>query len=202
MTRINLLPWREAERRRRQREFAIAGGLTFGMFLLFGLGLYFQIEMMIASQDARNRFLGDAIAILDVRLREIEKLEETKANLLARMHVIQELQAIRPEVVHLFDEVVEAMPEGVFLTRMVQTGTNVVVEGRAQSNARVSALMRAIQASPWISDPQLLLIENKNQTGTGLSHFRLGFRQQRRDEIIPDGFSGSRVILPILANSQ
>jgi len=156
MTRINLLPWREAERRRRQREFAIAGGLTFGMFLLFGLGLYFQIEMMIASQDARNRFLGDAIAILDVRLREIEKLEETKANLLARMHVIQELQAIRPEVVHLFDEVVEAMPEGVFLTRMVQTGTNVVVEGRAQSNARVSALMRAIQASPWISDPQLL----------------------------------------------
>lgn len=197
MARINLLPWREAERRRRKREFGIAGGVALAAVLLVGLGLYLQIEAMIAGQEARNRFLGEKIAVLDVRIREIARLEEDKANLLARMNVIQELQASRPQVVHLFDEVVEAMPEGVFLTRMAQTGNNVVVEGRAQSNARVSALMRAIQASPWITEPQLLLIENKDQTGTGLSHFRLGFRQQQRDEAATDLGDGSSVGPPI-----
>jgi type IV pilus assembly protein PilN len=97
------------------------------------------------------------------------------------MNVIQQLQESRPEVVHLFDEVVRAIPEGVYLTRLTQSGGQVVVEGRAQSNARVSAFMRNIQASAWIDNPDLLLIENKDQTGTGLSHFRLGFAQRRME---------------------
>lgn len=180
MARINLLPWRDAERRRRQREFAIAAGIAVGTVLVLGLGLRMQIEEMIAGQEARNSYLGAEIARLDRRIQEIQNLEATKANLLARMNVIQELQESRPEIVHLFDEIVQAIPEGVYLTRVTQSGNQVVVEGRAQSNARVSAFMRSIQASLWIGDPGLLLIENKDQTGTGLSHFRLAFSQQRR----------------------
>jgi type IV pilus assembly protein PilN len=98
------------------------------------------------------------------------------------MNVIQQLQESRPEIVHLFDELVASIPEGVYVTRVSQSGNRVEVEGRAQSNARVSAFMRSIQASPWIGDPQLLVIENKDQTGTGLSHFRLSFTQQKLSE--------------------
>lgn len=179
MARINLLPWRDAERRRRQREFAIATGIALGTVLLLAFGLKLQIDASIDAQEARNRFLDQQIAELNKRIKEIDSLEEQKANLLARMNVIQQLQESRPEVVHLFDELVLAVPEGVFLTRVTQSGGTVIVEGRAQSNARVSAFMRNIQTSGWISEPNLLLIENKDQTGTGLSHFRLGFQQKR-----------------------
>jgi type IV pilus assembly protein PilN len=179
MAKINLLPWRDAERRRRQREFAIATGVAVGLVVLAGLGVRFHIEGMIDHQEDRNALLQQEISKLNVRIKQIEKLEETKANLLARMNVIQQLQESRPEIVHLFDELVVSIPEGVFVTRVNQTGNRVEVEGRAQSNARVSAFMRSVQASPWIGNPQLLVIENKDQTGTGLSHFRLGFTQQR-----------------------
>ena len=182
MARINLLPWRDAERRRRQRELAIAAGLAVGLVVLAGLGVRFQIAAMIDSQNERNARLDQEIAKLNVRIKEIEKLEETKASLLARMNVIQQLQESRPEIVHLFDELVASIPEGVYVTRVSQSGNRVEVEGRAQSNARVSAFMRSIQASPWIGDPQLLVIENKDQTGTGLSHFRLSFTQQKLSE--------------------
>ena len=181
MARINLLPWRETERRRRQKELAIAAAFAVAAVLMLGLASRFQVEAMIQSQESRNDFLEGEIRRLNARIKEIEKLEETKANLLARMNVIQQLQESRPEVVHLFDEVVRAIPEGVYLTRLTQSGGQVVVEGRAQSNARVSAFMRNIQASAWIDNPDLLLIENKDQTGTGLSHFRLGFAQRRME---------------------
>ncbi|MCH5375341.1 MAG: PilN domain-containing protein [Planctomycetes bacterium] len=182
MARINLLPWRDAERRRRQREFGIAIGLAVGLVVLIGLGVQFYVEGMIEGQNDRNALLQQEIAKLNLRIKEIDKLEETKASLLARMNVIQQLQESRPEIVHLFDELVASIPDGVFVTRVSQTGNRVEVEGRAQSNARVSAFMRNIQASAWIGDPQLLVIENKDQTGTGLSHFRLGFTQQRLND--------------------
>lgn len=183
MAKINLLPWRDAERRRRQREFAIAAGLAVGLVVLAGLGVRFYVEGMIDAQNARNALLQQEIAQLNRKIKEIDKLEETKAGLLARMNVIQQLQESRPEIVHLFDELVASIPDGVFVTRVSQTGNQVEVEGRAQSNARVSAFMRNIQASAWIGNPQLLVIENKDQTGTGLSHFRLGFTQQRLNDI-------------------
>lgn len=179
MTRINLLPWRDAERRRRKTEFALATGMAVGLVVLVGIGVRFYVEGLIGAQNDRNTLLQSEIAKLNVRIREINQLEETKANLLARMGVIQQLQESRPEIVHLFDELVESIPEGVFLTNVGQTGKRVEVEGRAQSNARVSAFMRRVEASRWIGDPQLLVIENKDETGTGLSHFRLGFTQER-----------------------
>ena len=179
MARINLLPWRDAERRRRKREFAIAIGVAVGLMVLIGIGVRFHIEGLIDTQNDRNALLQKEISKLAVRIKEIDKLLETKANLLARMDVIQQLQESRPEIVHLFEELVVSIPEGVFVTRVSQTGNRVEVEGRAQSNARVSAFMRNIEGSIWIGDPQLLVIENKDQTGTGLSHFRVSFTQQR-----------------------
>jgi type IV pilus assembly protein PilN len=177
MARINLLPWREAERKRRKREFAVAGVAGLGLSVVAALLVHFQIEQLIGDQGARNQFLNDQISQLDRQIKEIQQLEVTKANLLARMKIIQELQESRPEVVRLFDELVNAIPEGVFLTKMEQTGRNVVLEGRAQSNARVSAFMRNVEGSGWIGNPRLLLIEHKDKTGTGLSHFRLSFDQ-------------------------
>lgn len=178
MARINLLPWRE--KARRQRQINLALGFAAGLFAvaLLGMAAQLQIQAMIDAQNQRNARLQSEIALLNRRIREISELEKQKESLLARMDVIQQLQESRPEVVHLFDELVEAVPAGVFLTKLAQQGRSVVIEGRAQSNARVSALMRNIETVPWIGDPVLLLIENKDQTGTGFSHFRLSFQQQ------------------------
>lgn len=153
-----------------------AAGLV--VTLVAGLALHIHMEQLISGQQGRNQFLQDQIKLLDEQIAEIQELEKTKAGLLARMNVIQQLQQSRPEVVHLFDELVLAIPEGVYLTNIKQTGRSVVIEGRAQSNARVSAFMRKIDAAEWIGKPQLLLIEHKDRTGTGLSHFRLGFQQE------------------------
>jgi type IV pilus assembly protein PilN len=178
MARINLLPWRDVERRRRQRNFFLATGAAVAVVLLVGTGVRMQVESVVSAQESRNAFLKQEIRKLDLRIKKIEQLEETKAGLLVRMNVIQQLQQSRPEVVHLFDELVASIPEGVFLTSVSRSGNRVEVEGRARSNARVSAFMRNINASAWIADAQLLVIENKDQTGTGLSHFRLSFEQQ------------------------
>ncbi len=179
MARINLLPWREVERKRRQREFLTAAALAILVTALGAFLVHMQIQAWIGDQEARNRTVEEQIAQLNRQIKEIEQLEETKNGLLARMNIIQQLQESRPEVVRLFDELVFAIPEGVYLTRMEQTGRSVIVEGRAQSNARVSAFMRNVEGSGWVGNPRLMLIENKDKTGTGLSHFRLSFDQVR-----------------------
>lgn len=179
MARINLLPWREQARSRRQRDLGIVAAAALGSVLLIGVLLKFQIDAMIDAQGARNTYLEGQIAVLNRRIREINELEKQKADLLARMGVIQALQESRPEIVHLLDQLVDAVPAGVFLTKLQQEEGRVTVEGRAQSNARVSALMRNIESAAWIGKPELLLIENKDETGTGFSHFRLRFEQTR-----------------------
>ncbi|MBK1649143.1 PilN domain-containing protein [Rhabdochromatium marinum] len=180
MARINLLPWRDARRQRRQRDFAAAVITAVVITLMIGVGVQMQFSHMIDNQKARNEYLKKEIRQLERTIKEIEGLEARKQDLIARMKIIQTLQESRPEIVRLFDEVVRAVPEGVFLVNLKQNGNSVTIEGRAQSNARVSALMRNINKSDWIGAPQLLLIENKDQTGTGLSHFRLSFKQQRK----------------------
>lgn len=179
MARINLLPWREQARSRRQRDLGIVAAAALGSVLLIGVLLKFQIDAMIDAQGARNTYLEGQIVVLNRRIREINELEKQKADLLARMGVIQALQESRPEIVHLLDQLVDAVPAGVFLTKLQQEEGRVTVEGRAQSNARVSALMRNIESAAWIGKPELLLIENKDETGTGFSHFRLRFEQAR-----------------------
>jgi type IV pilus assembly protein PilN len=175
MTRINLLPWREEARQRRRKESAAAGGLALVFTLLLAVLVHLQIEGRIGDQQARNRLVEGEIAQLNRQIKEIEYLEKVKADLLSRMEIIQELQESRPEIVRLFEELVVAIPEGVYLTKLEQSGRTVIVEGHAQSNARVSAFMQSIEAAEWIGGPRLLLIEDK--TGTGLSQFRLAFDQ-------------------------
>jgi len=185
MARINLLPWREAARQQRQKDFLAAGGLALAVSLAIAFAVHVFFESRISYQEARNQYLQGQIAVLNRKIQEIKDLEKTKADLLARMNVIQQLQKSRPGIVRLFDELVAAIPEGVYLTKIEQTGRTVVVEGRAQSNARVSALMGKIEGSKSIGQPRLMLIENKDQTRTGLSHFRLSF-----DQAVPAEDSG------------
>lgn len=186
MARINLLPWREAARQQRKQDFLVAGGIALGLALAAGVLTHFYYEDQIGGQQARNRYIQTEIAGLDRKIKEIQELEKTKADLLARMDIIQRLQKSRPEIVRLVDELVTAMPEGVYLTKLEQSGRSVVLEGRAQSNARVSAFMGRIEGSQSIGKPRLMLIENKDKTGTGLSHFRLSF-----DQVTPSAAPGS-----------
>ena len=179
MAHINLLPWREAERARRQKELGIIVGAALLLTLAVGGIVHWQMGEQISAQQARNAFLQTEIRVLDRRIKEIRDLEATKSKLLARMEVIQQLQESRPEVVHLFDSLVQSIPDGVMLTNVKQTGKTVVLDGRAQSNARVSAFMRKIEGTEWIGNPLLRLIEQKEKTGTGLNHFQLRFKQRK-----------------------
>jgi type IV pilus assembly protein PilN len=171
MTRINLLPWRELLRKEREREFyTIAGGAAFIMGLVI-IYIHFHMVGVIETQNGRNAFLEKEIAEVESQITDIKRLESEKSQLLARMKVIEELQGQRPQMVHLFDEVVKALPDGVFLTNIKQTGSSVAIEGVAQSNARVSAFMRNIDASHWLAEPKLNVIEaltgKDNQAGDG-----------------------------------
>ena len=178
MTRINLLPWRELLRKEREREFyTIAGGAAFLMGLVI-VYIHFHMAGVIDNQNGRNAFLDQEIKKVESQIKEIDRLETEKSQLLARMKVIEELQGQRPQMVHLFDEVVKAIPDGVYLTSIKQSGTSVAIEGIAQSNARVSAFMRNIDTSHWLAEPKLDVIEalsgKNDQKG---SKFKLNLRE-------------------------
>ena len=179
MVRLNLLPWREARRQHQKRLFVIHGMIALLVTLGAAIASYVVIDGLILYQESRNDFLVAEIAKLDSKINEIKEVEKKKADLLARMDIIQELQYIRPEVVHLFDEIVTAIPDGVFLTGIRQSGRNVVLEGRAQSYGRISDLMRNIKASAWITNPTLTIIKDQDKSDRGLSQFELQFQQQR-----------------------
>jgi type IV pilus assembly protein PilN len=173
MARINLLPWRDKLRAQRKREFGFM--VIGGAIITAGLIGYWHLHnvALIEHQEKRNRFLQQQIDEVSAKIVEIERLERTRNQLISRMNIIQNLQSSRPEVVHLFDEMAKTLPEGVHLVEVGQSGRNVVVKGRAQSNARVSAYMRNIEASPWLADPTLELIEQKDDDPQALNSFRL-----------------------------
>jgi type IV pilus assembly protein PilN len=177
MARINLLPWREAERKERQKEFGlmVLAGALLSAFVVFGV--HQLIQGQIGAQKTRNDFLQKEISLVEKQIREIQDLDKTKQNLLARMNIIQELQSSRPQIVHLFDEIVTTLPDGVFLDQIEQKGPSVTFTGQAQSNARVSSMMRNIDDSEWLDKPALVFIESKEKTGTGYSLFKLMVKQ-------------------------
>jgi type IV pilus assembly protein PilN len=152
MPRINLLPWRAELRQRRKKEFlvALAGSLVLAAGVVYLSKL--TVQGWTSSQQGRNQILRAEIAELDKQIAEITGLESQRERLIARMQVITQLQRSRPEVVHLFDELVTAIPEGVHLTEVSQTGNRIEVRGAAQSSTRVSALMRNIDDSAWLRD--------------------------------------------------
>ena len=177
MPSINLLPWREAERKKRQRDFgvALAGGVVAAIAGI--LLTMFVFSQMIDNQEARNERLTAEIVELQKDITEIDGLERQKERLLARMEIIEQLQQSRPEIVHLFDEISRQMPEGVYLTGMKQTGSRVEIRGIAQSSTRVSALMRQIDASEWMSDPDVDKVETTQSGASRQAEFVLYLNQ-------------------------
>ena len=187
MPRINLLPWREELRKRRQRDFGVLAGLSVLAMAVVVLSVHAYFSGRIEFQESRNAYLQRQIALLDERIREIEELDQEKSRLLARMEIIQQLQASRPEIVHLFDELVETLPDGVYLTRLAQKGRSLNLEGVAQSNARVSSLMRNMDDSAWMENPALVEIKARSKSPDvpiRLSQFSM--RIQQTDQLATD----------------
>jgi type IV pilus assembly protein PilN len=178
MPRINLLPWREAERKKRQRDFgvAMAGGVIAAIICV--LGTIFVYSQMIENQEWRNARLSEEIAELEKSIEEIDGLERQKERLLARMEIIEQLQKSRPEIVHLFDEMARQLPEGVYLTGMKQIGANVEVRGVAQSSTRVSALMRQVDASDWMANPEVERVETTTSGASRQAEFIVKLKQE------------------------
>lgn len=177
MTCINLLPWREMRRKEQQRQFfSIAGGaaVLMGVIVFY---VHIHIGGLIEAQEQRNRFLEKEIAKVDEKIAEIRTLKAKKQQLLARMNIIQQLQTRRPEIVHVFDELVRAVPGGMYLTKVTQQGSSLVIEGVAQSNARISSFMRNLDASGWFADPRLEVIEADDKERVRTSRFKLRVSQ-------------------------
>jgi type IV pilus assembly protein PilN len=180
MARINLLPWREWERERKKKEFFgnVAGVLVAGVALVLLFGWY--LDDRLETQNARNGVLETAIADLDRKILEIQDLQKTRDELLARMRVIQELQGNRPVIVRVFDELVRTLATGVHFTTLKKEGTTLTVAGVAESNNRISSLMRNLDNSDWFASPNLKSIKEDPTNpdyGAQASTFNLTFVQ-------------------------
>jgi type IV pilus assembly protein PilN len=173
MPRVNLLPWREERRKQRQREFyLLLGAAGVAAALLVGAGEV-VLGRIQARQVERNDFIQREIAVLDRKIAEIRNLQAEKAALIARMEVIQELQVMRPQAVKLLDGLARATPDGAMLSRFAQSGTNVSLDGVAQSNARVSTFMHNLDDSDRFAEPTLNVIRAGERNALPVSNFSL-----------------------------
>lgn len=173
MTRINLLDWRAERREARRREFLSMIGLA---VVIAGavLGIaYLAMQQALDYQNQRNKLLEQTIADIDKQIKEIEELQKTRDGLISRMKIIEQLQQSRSGTVHFFDELVNTLPDGVFLTHVKQDGQNVTIDGTAESNGRISAYMKNLDSSPWFDDPQLVVIHTGEKNKQRTSDFTL-----------------------------
>jgi type IV pilus assembly protein PilN len=177
MPRINLIPWRDAERKRKRQEFGfgVLGAFIAAALITFLVNL--QMDAAIGNQNEKNQYLHEEIAKLDKQITEILALEEEKRRLKARIDVIEKLELSRPEIVHLFDQLVRTIPDGVSLTALKQSDRKLTLRGLAQSSTRVASYMRNIDASEWLTDPSLDILETKG-AGEGGSEFTLNAVQE------------------------
>jgi type IV pilus assembly protein PilN len=173
MAKINLLPWREERRKQRNQETGILLGVAAALALGVVVMIVWQFNAMIADQVARNSFLEAEITSLDRKIKEIEELEKTRSKLLARKTVIEQLQASRSHMVHLFDDLVRTIPEGVRLNTIRQAGDVLTLEGVAESNARVSTYMRNLETSSWMGNPELDIVEANDKDKRNRYQFTL-----------------------------
>jgi len=179
MVRINLLPHREQKRQARQRQFvSLAVGLAILGIAVVGLG-HVVIAARIDNQNNRNNLLKTEIAKLDEQIKEIDRLRDQTQALLARKQVVETLQANRTEAVHLLDQLVRQLPDGVYLRTVRQNGARVTLVGYAQSNARVSTLMRNIESSPWLTAPELIEIRSVAVDKQKVNEFTLAMQVKR-----------------------
>ncbi len=181
MARINLLPWREELRKERRIRFFIITGISCLLALLIVGMVHLYFEQLIRYQDTRNQFLQGQIGLLDKKIKEIRDLEKERDRLLSRMRAIEKLQTSRPIIVHLFDALVDSLPDGVYLKELQQKDRLLIIKGVAQSNARVSSFMRNLEASEWLTDPILDVIETgSSKEGGRLSNFTLRVSQAKQ----------------------
>lgn len=180
MIRINLLPHREIKRQARRKQFTYLLVVTLLVSAaVVGLG-HMTISNRIASQDERNSFLEGEIAKLDNQIKEIRKIKEETRALLERKQVVETLQSNRTEVVHLFDEIIRVLPEGLYVKSVRQTGDQIELLGFTQSSARVSTLMRNLEDSPWFEQPTLIEIKAANVSGLRANEFNLRVKQSKQ----------------------
>lgn len=180
MIRINLLPWREARRKAHNLQFYILMGMVAGLAASIVLLVHGYYATRISTQTERNRFLKDENAKLDKEIEEIKKLKEEIQALLSRKQVIETLQADRAQTVYLLEQLVRQIPDGVYLRSIKQTGMKVNLSGYAQSNARVSTLMRNLEASPYLESPDLVEIKVANVNNKRLSEFTMNVSIKRQ----------------------
>ncbi|MCL5801663.1 MAG: PilN domain-containing protein [Gammaproteobacteria bacterium] len=176
-TRINLLPWREARRKESERQFMSIGIGAVVLTLVIIAYAHIHIGALISNQEGRNQILNQEIAQLDTKIKEIQSLDTQRSNLLARMNIIQQLQTSRPLTVHLMDELIKNLPEGVYYTSAKMQGNALTLEGIAQSNARVSALMKNLDDSPWLENPVLDVIETNEKDKIRTTSYKLRVTQ-------------------------
>jgi len=191
ITTINLLPWREELRQEQKKQFGV---LTFLMMFLAAaiIGLiHIQMASKIDYQLSRNSFMSNEISKLDEEIAEIRDLKKVRRSLVERMEVIQDLQRSRPSIVHLFTEIVSTVPNGVYLESLTQNGSNLLINGEAESNARVSTYMRNLDRSEWLKTPNLSVIEIEDIKINRISNFTLTVKQTspdaNEDEVTDDG---------------
>ncbi|QKZ02694.1 MULTISPECIES: PilN domain-containing protein [Pseudomonas] len=180
MARINLLPWREELREQRKKRFllALAGVMVGGIGIILLADQYYSHA--IDRQNARNAYIQKEIAVLDERIKQIAELKARRKQLVERMKIIQDLQANRPIIGHLFDQLARTLPDGVYFTDVKMTDKTIAVSGSAESNNRVSDLMRNMEASPWLSAPSLTEVKAKqgaDQQPQQSNNFQLSVRQ-------------------------
>jgi type IV pilus assembly protein PilN len=180
--KINLLDWRTEVSNFRQQQFLAM--MMLGVALAAGgVGMvWYGVTDAIEFQKERNAFLQNQIAEMDKKIKEIEELEKVKANLLARMKVIEELQASRTAMVHFFDEVLNTLPDGVYIKTLKQTGSTVTIDGVAESNGRVSAYMKNIESSRWFAEPRLIVINTKDVNKRRQGDFQLVFKNLTKEK--------------------
>lgn len=197
MPQINLLPWREELRKQRNKEFGISAAVAVVLMGAVVAGVHYHFQQRIEFQEQRNAFLEREIAKLDEKIKQIQQLDAEKKRLVDRMQIIQKLQSSRPEIVHLFDEFVNTIPEGVFFTSITQKGRDLNIQGVAQSNARVSTLMRQMDASDYLANPALVEIVAGTQKIAGteeevrLSRFQLNIKQEDQKKAEEEGDKSS-----------
>ena len=191
MARINLLPWRAERRKQRQKDFVtlLGGALIGGVALVFLASTYYDGQ--IDGQNGRNDLLKSQIAEVEVQIKEIDDLESRKASLLQRKQVIEDLQAARSQNVSLFEELVRTIPDGVKLVTIKQNGSELTLSGRSQSESRVSAYMRNLEASGLITNPKLSIIRAGEATATAARQ-----APTADDRALPFGFEMTVVLKP------
>ena len=179
MMRINLLPHREEKRKARQKQFGIMAGIVAVIGLAVAALLWVFFDGQVENQNARTKYLNEQIAILEKQIEEIKKIREETASLLAKKQVVEGLQSNRSEPVYLLDQLLRQLPEGLYLKTIKQTGQKINVTGYAQSNARVSAFMRNIEASPYLENPNLIEIKAVSVNSQRANEFSLDFGIKR-----------------------